>query len=147
MAARPDTGLLARSRIMTLRGEVQVSDLHPGAQVITRDSGTAVLRAIRRRRITARRVRIRARSLGHSRPDHDAILPAGQMILIRDWRAQALFGVARALVPAARLADGEFVTILGTAPMIVHDLEFDRPHALYVDGLEVASTLAQPVTS
>ena len=79
----------------------------------------------------------------------DATLPAGQPVLVRDWRAKALFGAEQALVPAARLVDGEFVTLHEAATMTVYDIEFDTPHVLYVDGLEVASHMAEcavPVT-
>jgi len=146
-APRRDAGLMAGSRIMTLRGEFRVDALQPGDRVITRDSGTAMLRAIRRRRIRAPVVNIAARSLGHDRPDRDTILPAGQPVLIRDWRAQALFGAPQALVPAARLVDGEFVTLQAAAPLTLFDLEFDTPHVLYVDGLQVASYTGHNVTT
>lgn len=144
---REDTGLLGPSLIMTLDGERPVDGLCPGTRIITRDSGTAVLRSIRRRRIVARSVHVRAGSLGHNRPEDDAILAAGQPVLVRDWRAQALFGAPQALVPAERLADGEFVTLRDPAPMVVHDLAFDTPHVLYVDGLELASALVRYATT
>jgi hypothetical protein len=67
------------------------------------------------------------------------ILPAGQPILVRDWRAQALFGTDQAMVPAARLVDGAFVTHAGAAEVDLWQLDFDSPHILYLDGLEVAS--------
>jgi len=136
-----DTGLMGRALIMTLDGEKPIRDLKPGDRIITRDTGTAILKDVRVRRITGCAVRIKASSLGHNRPEHDATLPAGQPILVRDWRAQALFGAKQVLVPAARLVDGEFVTLHTDAAMTVYDLEFDSPHVLYVDGLEVASYL------
>lgn len=131
------TGLLADSIILTLSGETRVADLQPGDRIITRDSGTAVLRGIRQTRVAGRAVRVKAGSLGHTRPDRDVTLPAGQTVLIRDWRAQAMFGAARAMVPAYRLADGEFVTLKDDAKMTLYQLEFDTPHVLYVDGLEL----------
>lgn len=145
--AQNEAGLLGGAIIMTLDGELRVSDLRPGTRVITRDCGMAVLRSVRRRRITGRAVRIKASSLGHNRPERDATLPAGQPVLVRDWRAKALFGSEQALVPAARLVDGEFVTLHDNATMTVYDLEFDTPHVLYVDGLEVASHLGNRATT
>ena len=48
-------------------------------------------------------VRIKAGSLGHTRPGHDTVLPAHQKVLLRDWRlAQALFGAPQALAPGAQ---------------------------------------------
>ena len=132
-------GLLANSIILTLSGETRVKDLRAGDRIITRDSGTAVLRGLRKTRVRAQAVRIKAGSLGHTRPERDVTLPAGQPVLIRDWRAKALFGRERALVAAHRLADGEFVTLHDAARMTLYTLEFDAAHVLYVDGLELGS--------
>ncbi|SRR6056297_3248814 len=137
------TGLMGQSIILTLSGETRVQDLRAGDRVITRDSGTAMLRGIRKTRVAGRAVRIKAGSLGHTRPERDVTLPAGQAVLIRDWRAMAVFGTERALVPAHRLADGEFVTLHDDATMTVYELEFDAPHVIYVDGLELGSHLTE----
>ncbi len=138
-------GLMANSIILTLDGEKPVADLRDGDRIITRDAGMAVLRGFTRRKITCQTVEIKAGSLGHTRPDSDVTLPAGHPILIRDWRAQALFNARQAVVRADRLIDGEFITEAGRQTLTVYDLHFDRPHILYVDGLEVASE-AQAVT-
>lgn len=137
------TGLLAHSIILTLAGEKTVADVTAGDRVITRDSGTAVVRTVRRRKITCDRVVIQAGSLGDKRPDCDTVLPAGQPVLIRDWRAEALFGSRQALVAAERLIDGEFIRREASTEMTVIELEFDRAHVLYVDGLEVACHTVQ----
>ena len=136
-----ETGLLGDSMIMTLDGERPISSLKSGDRIITRDRGASILRDLRKRPLRARSVRIKARSLGHNRPERDTTLPLGQPVLVRDWRAKAVFGAEQALVPAERLADGEFVTIEKTSKMTVYDLVFDEPHVLYLDGLEVASFL------
>lgn len=132
------TGLLAHSIILTLAGEKPVGDVVSGDRVITRDSGSAVVHNVRRRKITCDRVIIQAGSLGDKRPDCDTVLPAGQPVLIRDWRAEAMFGSRQALVAAERLIDGEFIRRDASTEMTVIELEFDRAHILYVDGLEVA---------
>ena len=137
------TGLLAHSIILTLAGEKIVGDVKAGDRVITRDSGAAVVRHVRRRKITCDTVTIQAGSLGDKRPDCEAVLPAGQPILIRDWRAEALFGSRQALVAAERLIDGEFIRRDGCAELTVVELEFERAHILYVDGLEVACHTVQ----
>ncbi|MDT8328373.1 MAG: hypothetical protein RQ750_13475, partial [Roseovarius sp.] len=49
------------------------------------------------------------------------------------------FGATQAMVPAARLVDGEFVTLIEECEMALYTLGFDRTHVLYVDGLELAS--------
>jgi hypothetical protein len=132
-------GLCADSIILTLNGEVRVGDLRPGMRVITRDRGAVPLKRIETRRVTCRAVRILAGSLGHTRPERDVILPAGQPILVRDWRAKALFGADQVLVPVARLVDGEFVTLEPAREILSCDLGFDGAHVLYVDGLELAT--------
>lgn len=137
--AMDSTGLSGDSIILTLDGERRVADLQVGDRVITRDRGMALLTGISHRSERTRAVRIRAGSLGHTRPTRDVTLPAGQLILVRDWRAQAIFGARQAMVPVARLVDGEYVTLLPEREIELYDLGFERAHVLYVDGLEVAN--------
>lgn len=136
-------GLMAGSVVLTLEGEMPVEFLSPGDRVITRDSGMAVVRAVHRRLAHIETVHIKAGSLGHARPESDVTLPASQEVLIRDWRAEALFGSKQALVPARRLADGEFVTLQAARDVTLHIVEFDREHVIYADGLEVSCPLLQ----
>ncbi|MGR3322969.1 MAG: Hint domain-containing protein [Pseudooceanicola sp.] len=130
-------GLTAGVKILTLDGELPVEFLAPGDRVITRDSGVAVLKGIRTRKVRTRAVAIAPGSLGHDRPDDAITLPAGQRILLRDWRAAALYGRKEAMVPAARLADGEYIRDLGEVDLTVFELEFDRDHVIYAGGLEL----------
>lgn len=142
-ADKADNSLVAGTVVFTLDGALPVEYLNPGDKVITRDSGIAVLREVRRTRRSVALVSVRAGSLGNTRPDRDAIFPASQEILIRDWRAEALFGASQALVPAHRLEDGEFIRPLGMQDVELVSLIFDTPHILYADGLEVASAASQ----
>jgi hypothetical protein len=127
------------SAVLTLDGALPVDYLAVGDRVITRDGGMAVLRSVRRHHARLAAVTIRGGAFGHMRPDQEIVLPATQEILLRDWRAKALFGASRALVPASRLVDGTFVRALGPVEMTWHALSFDQPHILYADGLELAS--------
>lgn len=140
----PCNALAAGSIVLTLDGALPVEYLSPGDRVITRDSGTATLRAMRHRHARLPAVAITPGSLGHMRPGHEVTLPAAQEILVRDWRAAALFGASRALVPVLRLADGRFIRALGEVDLSLFELQFDRPHILYVDGLELASGTPVP---
>ena len=133
------TGICAGTTIMTLQGEMPVEHLQPGTKVITRDSGMAVLHAVRAEVVKLQPIRIKAGSLGHTRPDRDMMVTPGTQIHIRDWRAEALYGVASANVPAHRLVDGEFLSKEATCEMTVYSLTFDRPHILYADGIEMLS--------
>ena len=67
-------------------------------------------------------------------------------MLVRDWRARALFGEDQALVRADRLADGTFVKRV-TAPVLrTFSLAFDQPEVVYAEGTEfVMDTAADPV--
>ena len=83
-------------------------------------------------------MRIRASSLGHDRPEQDLLVAPGQPILIRDWRAKAIFGQPVAAIPAARLADGEFVCLETHRQVRLFTLRFDEDEVIYAEGLELA---------
>ncbi|SMY09052.1 Hint domain-containing protein [Flavimaricola marinus] len=130
-------GLTAGTIVLTLDGELPVEHLSPGDRVITRDTGVAVLREIKVETATVAPVRIKAGSLGHTRPDTDVIVAPGARVHIRDWRAEALYGQPQANVPAHRLIDREFISELPAAQMTVYSLVFDHSHIIYADGLEI----------
>ncbi|MBN7787567.1 Hint domain-containing protein [Ponticoccus gilvus] len=136
--------LVAGTVVLTLEGALPVEFINPGERVITRDSGMAVVRQVRRGFRRMRAVSIRAGSLGNARPDHDITLSASQEILVRDWRAPMLFGASQALIPVERLVDGEFIRHLGVIEIETVELVFDTAHILYADGLELASAAAVP---
>jgi hypothetical protein len=143
-ALRKDDGLLKGAIVMTLDGEIPVEHLTVGDRVITRDSGMARLTGIETRVVSCSTVRIKAGTLGHTRPERDVTLSGETRINIRDWRAEALFNAPQALVPAKRLADGEFITALPLRNRRQYHLQFERDHILYVDGLEIASPVRVP---
>lgn len=68
------------------------------------------------------------------------MLPWDQRVLVRGWRAQAMFGQPQAVVPAYELVDGENVCDLGLQMTDLVILEFSRPHVIYAGGLELAAT-------
>lgn len=139
----PFNALALGTLVLTLDGALPVEFLTPGDRVITRDSGTARLRALHARKLRLSAVTIAPGTLGHMRPDHEVTLPAMQEILLRDWRASALFGAQQALVPLARLVDGRFIRNAGECELHLCELVFDTPHILYADGLELASAKPQ----
>lgn len=130
-------GMLSGSIILTLDGEIPVEHLLPGDRIITRDSGMSVLGSVYRHQLRTRAIRIVAGSLGDTRPDRDVLLPEDQRILVRDWRAQALFGMRQVWVPVQALLDGEFIVSEGLQTMTLHELSFDEQHVIYADGLEM----------
>lgn len=132
-------GLTAGTIVLTLDGEMPIEHLSPGDRVITRDTGMAVLREVRVDTATVAPVKIKAGSLGHTRPDTDMIVAPGAQVHIRDWRAEALYGQPQATVSAHRLIDREFVSEMPAAQMTVFTLIFDRSHIIYADGLEIVT--------
>lgn len=131
------TGLCADTIILTMDGELPARDIAPGDRIITRDAGMAVLLGVRRKRVTCAGVQIKAGSLGHTRPPADIVLPCDAQILIRDWRAKALYSSVQKLVAAKDLIDGEFVTLLPDQEFEIVEFIFDTPHVIYAGGLEV----------
>jgi len=145
---RPPDGpaaLAPASMILTLDGTLPVEHLYPGDKVITRHGARALV-AIDRVVMPAGTpiVEVTRNAFG-GRPDRDVWLPAAQRVLIRDWRAKALYGQAQACVPAGQLADGEYVRHGQLdCEVTCFALRFGRPEILYADGLELAS--ADPLT-
>ncbi|MFK7754429.1 MAG: Hint domain-containing protein [Sedimentitalea sp.] len=134
-----DQGFAPDTVVLTQKGEMPVQALSAGDRVITRDAGLVSVQHVSSSRHVVRTVAIKAGSLGDTRPDQDMILPANQAILIRDWRAQALFGCDQAMVRADALVDGEFVRDLGLQDMILHQIHLAHPHVVYAGGLELAN--------
>jgi len=134
-----DTGLLEGAQLLTLDGEIPVEFLCVGDKFITRDSGIAKVEHIQRSTRKVHMIALAAGSLGHTRPERDALLAGDQMILIRDWRARALFNAERALVAARTLVDNEFILDLGMKDTTIYQIFSDGPHILYADGLELGT--------
>ncbi|MEL6466956.1 MAG: Hint domain-containing protein [Pseudomonadota bacterium] len=131
-------GLVSGTLLLTADGEIPVEYLSPGDRVITRNAGMAQLTAIQTYRTTDEAVKIVAGSLGDTKPTHHVIIPAAQMVLVRDWRAMALRGASQTVIPAGCLIDDEFITSLGPREMTLVRLGFKAPHVVYADGLELS---------
>lgn len=131
--------LMANSAVLTLDGALSVDQLVPGDRIITRDSGAALLQAVRVSQTSTRFVRIEPGTLGPQRPGAPVVLPTRAQVLLRGDHALALCGRPRAIVPAGRLVDGILVHDAGRLALPLFELIFDAPHILYVDGLELAS--------
>jgi Hint domain len=136
-AARMTTGFARGTAVLTQDGEIPVEFLNTGDRIITRD-GARILRSLSMAMVTGDVVRIRASTLGHDRPVGEVVVGRDQMILIRDWRAKAMYGTAQALIPAARMADGALVRRETVQNMAMFILGFDTPVVIYAGGLELA---------
>lgn len=131
--------------ILTMEGVFPVEYLSPGDRIITR-TGARRLRAVE---VTAlndvEMVLISHDILGQGRPNTDLIVHPGQPVLIRDWRAKALYGAAQAMVAAARLVDGEYIRFERIARMRLFTLRLEGEAVIYAGGLELIC-LPEPVT-
>lgn len=137
-------GIAQGTQVLTLEGALPVEFLHPGDRVITRN-GARRLAALEAAPAAGGLIRVAPGALGHDRPERALILGAEARVLLRDWRAQALFGTAQALVPVARLVDGQFVVPAAAARGTrLFALRFAGPEVIYADGVEIA---AEPVTA
>ena len=140
----PLHGIVAGTMVLTLEGELPVQFLAPGDRVVTR-SGAKVLKDIGVTLLQdALMVRISASALGHDRPDADLFVAPAQPILVRDWRARALYGQDAAMVEAQRLADGDYIRKEVVAEVRLFTLRFEREEVLYAGGLELACTALAP---
>jgi len=132
-------GLPAGTIVLTLEGEIPVEFLAPGDRIVARNCGSARLEDVEAVHVTEHCVEIAAGSLGDTRPETELILPASQPVLLRDWRARALFGQPQAVAPIGALVDHGFVRDLGERELTLHRLIFARDQVIYAGGLEVMS--------
>lgn len=137
------TGFVHDARIITMRGQCRVQDLKHGDRVVSRDQGSVVIRRIEQVSCIARAIYVLAGSLGHIQQDRDSLLPAGQPVLVRDWRARTFGHGKAALMRAGDLVDHEFVRDLGFLPMTLYRVICDTPQVLYADGLELGTADAR----
>ena len=135
-------GIAPGTIVLTLDGALPVEHLMPGDRIITRNSGSAALSALRRHSAPRPACLIRPNVLGFGRPEGAVITSADQKILLRDWRARALWGADQVLVPVSKLVDGEFITDAGLSETPLFELLFESPQVIYAGGLELGAGIA-----
>lgn len=136
-----ETGIAQGTRVLTLDGALPVEFLTPGDRIITR-SGMRLLRAVQVTTARMDLVRVSAGTLGHDRPERPLLLGARAQVLVRDWRARAIFGKPEALVDLARLVDGTHVSGVRPAGRRLFTLHFDHPEVAYAEGVEIGAAVA-----
>lgn len=138
-------GIVEGTAIMTLRGAVAVESLRAGDRVVTRAGALRLVSVERRTERMARLVKVSASALGHDRPEDDMWIAADQPVLVRDWRAKAMTGADRAMIPAVRLCDGEYIRSDVRRDATIWTLHFEQPAVIYANGVELGcETVAVP---
>lgn len=138
-------GIVVGTLVRTLDGLLPVEFLAAGDRIVCRQGARRLLEVTSRHLDCGQLVRIRASSLGHDRPDQDLLIAPDQPILIRDWRAKALYAQPVAAIPAARLVDGEFILTETRFDTRLFTLRFAEDEVIYAEGLELACPAHLPV--
>ncbi|TYB82792.1 Hint domain-containing protein [Maritimibacter fusiformis] len=108
------SGIGAGTPVMTPGGPVAAGRLRAGDRVITFDAGAQRLAHVSASDLpVAAMLRISPVVLTPGDGAPDMLVAAGQMLLVRGWRARAMFGRDAALVAAARMADGAYIAPVG----------------------------------
>ena len=130
-------GCAAGTSILTLDGALPVEFLCAGDRIITRNGARRLVQMTANVCVNAALVRVSPDSLGVGKPADDIVIAPDQPILIRDWRAKALYAAAQAMVPAARLIDGSYIRAETVTEARLYSLHFDEPAVIYAGGLEL----------
>ncbi|GAB5445951.1 Hint domain-containing protein [Gymnodinialimonas sp.] len=139
------------THILTPSGEKRVEDLEVGDRIVTRDHGVQPIRWIGATHLPAnalaarpdlRPVRIKAGALGPETPVRDLSLSRQHRVLVRDWRADLLFGSPDGvLTPAFTLINDTDIRVEeGSADGVqYYHIAFDTHEVIYSEGLETES--------
>lgn len=122
--------------VLTSDGELPVEYLSPGDRVVTFDRGLVRLARVDLRLVPARNaLRLRPSVIDPEGKGRDLIVADRQQVLVRDWRARAIWGKPAALVEARALIDGASVAPLrDTGPVRLFDLVFDDCQHIVLAG-------------
>ena len=135
----PVAGLPLATEIVTADGLLPVEHLTLGDRIVTREFGMQKLIWMGHQYVTCNAVRLLPGALGHDLPKDRMFLPAGQRVLVRDWRAQVLYDTQAAGVRARRLVDGEHIKNVGARNMRLFYLGFEQRSTIYANGIEMLS--------
>ncbi len=146
--------LTTGAMLATPDGPVAVQDLAIGDLVNTLDHGARAIRwigciKVGRDRLLANPafwpVRIKQHALGPGLPDRDMLVSQQHRLLIRDLRAEILFGEAEVLVAAKHLINDSTIRMARDVTAVTYyHLMFDDHEILFSDGVETESFLPGP---
>jgi hypothetical protein len=122
--------------VLTLEGLLAVEHLAPGDRIVTR-AGAVRLAAVQEHRAAGPMICVAPGCLGHDRSGQPLLLSPETKVLLRDWRARAMFGKAQVMVAISKLVDGAFIRRVAGAGLPLFALSFDAPQVIYVDGVQL----------
>ncbi|WP_223423022.1 Hint domain-containing protein [Tateyamaria pelophila] len=136
--------------ILTPQGATRIEDLTAGDRVITRDHGIQTIRWIGATTMSGpyaaankrlRPILIRKDAFGPDQPERDMRVSRQHRFLVRDWRADVMFGAPDGvLVPAFALCnDSTIVEVRPTQDVTYIHMVFDNHEVVYADGVEAES--------
>ncbi len=138
------------TQILTPTGPIAIEELEIGDRVVTRDHGVQKIRWIGATTLPSayvkanphlRPILIRKGALGPDMPEQDLRVSRQHRILVRDWRAEVMFGDPDGvLTPAFTLCnDSTIIEERPTAPVTYVHMAFDQHEVVYAEGVEAES--------
>lgn len=134
-----EIGFGASASIRTPRGDVPAKCLLPGEVVLTRRGPRRLQNTVQRVLKPAQRHVVIKTEAFAGYGNRELILLPEQRVLLRDWRAQILFGQDIATPPVFSLIDGENARYDVGSFLVIQLLFFNQPEVVYVNGVELAS--------
>ena len=136
-------GLLGGAQVLTLRGYMPIKSLEAGDRIVTRN-GMRTLQKLHVETHLMRPIRVGQGTLGFTRPNADMMMAPDQEVMVRDWRAEMLFGRDMVIVNINTMVDGKHIA--QEAELAMHDvyqLRFEDEEIFYADGVEIVSDFAE----
>jgi Hint domain/von Willebrand factor type A domain len=138
------------TQILTPNGNVDIETLVAGDRVVTRDHGVQNIRwigstVVGLKRLAAnphlRPILIRKGALGENQPESDMRVSRQHKILVRDWRAEVMFGTeGGVLVPAFTLCNDQSIVVEDQVePLTYIHMAFENHEVIYAEGVETES--------
>jgi len=135
-------GLISGTPVLTSEGLMPVEYILPGDEVITASGDSRQVVAVRLAVVRRMDVICFAPHAG-GRSGFGAgaalTLPAHQPVVLRDWRAQVVYGSDEVLSPAAALVDGAGVTRKSATNVALFQIQLECDDVVMAGGLKLAS--------
>lgn len=130
------------TKISTLRGQIDVSELRVGDRILTRDNGFQALRWLSKTQVGQARlaadpalapIQIKRDALGPGLPAADMWVSPQHRMLMTGWKAELLSGQSEVLVPARALLNDRDVLQTPVSEATYYHLLLDRHEVIYAN--------------